>query len=366
MEPLTESTACSVLDNHLNSQLDKHVGDFLAHIDAVLAVHERGQKSRIVNPIKKQFVHFKRAYPLLTDEEKKAVFSNFFSANKSVLTNRKSRQWDKSGAYLYIDPSDISMRVSVSAFWRYATSIVADTNEELRGLPDSAADSRTEFIFPDLIELYLYRALLQVVESPDLSIILTDIETDLGEEITQRNTPPSLDTAARPGMQQGIQGMQGLLGQLGTFAKQLFGGGGDISATAAVGGAAGPGQILEGFTKMLNDKDSMGKLAGVMASFSDTPPDKIMDRFRDLYTDPDLQAMVKTVIDVRIPPEIAGQIVNAINQSGTPAEGDTPFDTSDDGVYVDADSADKGDGAVVVADVANVADVADVANVAVA
>ena len=214
------------------------------------------------------------------------------------------------------------MRISISAFWRYAQKISEETEEKYKDDEDTL-NSQTELIYPDLIELYLYRCLNNVIESNQLKTILTDIETDLGEEVT--NAPPPTPKPQLPMqnlgdfMQKGAEFFGQMFNQqnLNTQAKP----GEDQQAPPI-----DPSQLMTGLTSMFNDPKNMDKITGIVGELTKTPPNQIFDKMNTLKEDPDLYNMYKTIIDPNISPEIASQIVNNINNSGKAAEGDIPIE----------------------------------------
>lgn len=317
---------------------DTHVENMFKHLDAVYELYSRRHnKKGIVNPIRKQYNQFKRAYALLTDEERSELFEIFFKSNAKLLTNRKSRSWMSETVYLYIDKSDDTMRINLSAFVRYASNIVSDTEEELRGLPESAAESRVELIYTDLIELYLYRIIAKVTDDKTVREILSDIETDLGEEVTNGPPPrPSTSVANNPLMNMG--GFGTMMEQFTKVAGQLLSNP-NITGTptgSSNGEPVDPAAIMNSFMDIFKDGDKMSKMGEIVSDFQKTPPDQWMNKLKALPNDPTMQAIYKTIIDPNITPEMASQLVNKLNVGAAGEYGEGDIEVG--GVYTEGEN----------------------------
>lgn len=303
--------------------LDKHMGDLLSHVDVIQKTRERSTTSKTVNPIRKQYNQFKRAYSLLNLEEKTELISRFYKTHSKLLENQKTRSWGNANASLIIDPDDTGMRLNVSVFWRNANSIMKDTEDELKGLPDSAADTRVELVFPDLLELYLYRVLCEVVDSPALVKVLTNIEEDLGEEISN-GPPPSVKSSN--GTAPDLSGMPPMMQQFMGMATDMFKHIGQNAGGKE--GIQGVSSVLDSIGKAMSDSDNSSKISDIINQIQSTPPNQLMDKMKDLYNDPDLQRMAKAVMDPNLSPELASNIIATINGGGgEPAAGDVPVIT---------------------------------------
>lgn len=288
------------------TELDKHVTDMFKHLDNIQSVRDRRSHGKIINPIKKQFVAYKRAYDLLETDEKIDSFYQFYLDHKRTLTNKKSRNWAHNTAYLFVDREDQTMRISITGYYRYADEIMKDTMEELKGLPESAAESRTELIYPDLIELYIYRCLCKCIADKDMSGILTTIETDLGEDIT---TKPAMNNTGNNDVNPVVQNLMNMAGDMFKNIK-----------SPESGGAPG--------TPGIANPDNINKMADIMQKLSTTPPNQIMTTLQGLYNDPEIQNIIKTVVDPNLAPEMVSSIFQNMN-AGPPAEGDIPVVTDE-------------------------------------
>jgi hypothetical protein len=302
--------------------LDKHMGDLLSHVDVIQKTRERSTTSKTVNPIRKQYNQFKRAYSLLNIEEKTDLIARFYKVHSKLIENQKARNWGNANASLIIDPDDTGMRLNMSVFWRNANTIMKDTEDELKGLPDSAADTRIELVFPDLLELYLYRVICEVIDSPATVKVLTNIEEDLGEEIS--NGPPP---TAKGGSSTApdLSGMPPMMQQFMGMATDMFKNIGQNAGGQE--GVQGVSSVLDSIGKAMADTDNTSKISDVIGQIQTTPPNQLMDKMKDLYNDPELQRMAKAVMDPNLSPDLASNIIASINGGNVPAEGDVPVVT---------------------------------------
>lgn len=271
------------------SKLDKAVADLFKHVDNIQDERDRKSSGKVMNPIKKQYVHYKRAYQLLEPDEKIFSFYSFYSDYHHILINRKSRNWPNHNAYLIIDREDNTMRMNVTGYYRYADIIMKDAMDDIRGLPDSAAESRTELIYPDLLEMYLYRCISEVVTDQDVITILASIATDLNEEVTQPVRP-----SAPVGVNPAIADMMNM-------ATNLFKG---ISNTSD----GNPNPLVDGLSEFMKN-DNVKKMSEIMGKLQTSQPHQIMETMKEIYNNPDVQRMVRSVIDPNIPHDVSGELL---------------------------------------------------------
>jgi hypothetical protein len=186
-----------------------------------------------------------------------------------------------------------------------------DTSDELKDLPESAADSRTELIYPDLIELYLYRCLAQCVVDPDVSTILVSIETDLGEDIT---TEPPKITQSPLGSNPMVQNLMNMAGDL--FKN--------INRPQSSGEQGDTQDVFNNMANTIGSQQSLSKMGEIMSKLQTTPPNQIMDTLKGLYNDPEIQKMVRAVVDPNLSPDMVSSILNNVNNRESDAPDDIP------------------------------------------
>ena len=264
---------------------DKAVRDLLSHFSNIL-----GSEISKTDPVKRRLDAYRKMYNESTPEDHHEDFLTFFSRHRvELLSGYENDIWLKTQtSYIQFGESDEfkKYRLTVSVFYSKACSARDAITEILDKLPPSMyeqhAKEAKQLIWPEIVFLHLYRALLEVLPEGDDKVQIKVFYKRLAEEL-KFTEGGVLDTASN-GSAEALGSMTEMMKKMGVKLPE---------------GAQLPSmdQIQQMMSGMLQNSGLGDVMNNIMKDFtsSSDPAEGIKKAFGHL-TSPDTIAKVQSAV----------------------------------------------------------------------